>query len=234
VSEPFRETIRSGRGEGTAAGLGEGILEEGREGTSADEGVSGTAAENGTEGTAAELPPGEREPSPFESWDRPRTAWLLPGRCRTPTQRTLMLEMTTRALFPTILVFSVYLLLVGHYGPGGGFAAGLVAGLAFVLRYTAGGATDPGGLVRIRPTVLMGLGLTVTVLTALAPLLVGAPVLSSAKLTVPVPPLGELSVVTSLFLDVGVYLLIVGVVLDLLRSLGSAIERDLRAAGEGA
>jgi multicomponent Na+:H+ antiporter subunit B len=59
-------------------------------------------------------------------------------------------------------------------------------------------------------------------------------VLSSAKLTVPVPPLGELSVVTSLFLDVGVYLLIVGVVLDLLRSLGSAIERDLRAAGEGA
>jgi multisubunit Na+/H+ antiporter MnhB subunit len=80
----------------------------------------------------------------------------------------------------------------------------------------------------------MGLGLTVTVLTALAPLLVGAPVLSSAKLTVLVPPLGELSVVTSLFLDVGVYLLIVGVVLDLLRSLGSGIERDLRAAGEGA
>ena len=216
MSESSGETIRSGRGEGTAAGLGEGVAEESRE------------------GTVAELPPGEREQSPFESWDRPRTAWLLPGRCRTPRQRTLMLEMTTRALFPTILVFSIYLLLVGHYGPGGGFAAGLVAGLAFVLRYTAGGATDPGALVRIRPTVLMGLGLTVTVLTAFAPLLAGAPVLSSAKLKVPVPPLGELSVVTSLFLDVGVYLLIVGVVLDLLRSLGSAIERDLRTAGEGA
>jgi len=79
----------------------------------------------------------------------------------------------------------------------------------------------------------MGLGLTIAVTTALAPLLFGRPVLASAKLTVPLPPLGELEIVTSLFLDVGVYLLIVGVVLDLLRSLGSGIERDIRAAREG-
>src|SRR3954469_17384231 len=99
--------------------------------------------------------------TPFESWDLPRTPWLLPGRCRHPRRRTLMLEATTRALFPTILVFSVYLLCVGHYGPGGGFSAGLVAGLAFVLRYTAGGSVDPGGLVPVRAATLMGIGLTV-------------------------------------------------------------------------
>jgi multicomponent Na+:H+ antiporter subunit B len=190
----------------------------------------GAAAEN-REGSGAGVPPGE--PTPFESWDRPRTEWLLPGRCRNPAQRTLLLETTTRALFPTILVFSLYLLCVGHYGPGGGFSAGLVAGLAFVLRYVAGGATDPGTVVRVGPPVLMGLGLTIAVVTALAPLLFGAPVLSSAKLTVPVPLLGKLDVATSLVLDVGVYVLIVGVVLDLLRALGSGIERDLRAAGEG-
>ena len=178
--------------------------------------------------------PGLRRPTsaPFESWDRPRTAWLLPGRCRNPRQRTLMLEMASRALFPTVLVFSVYLLCVGHYGPGGGFSAGLVAGLAFVLRYLAGGSTDPGALVPVRPPVLMGLGLMVAVLTALAPLLFGAPVLATAKLAVPIPLLGGVEVVTSLFLDVGVYLLIIGVVLDLLRALGSGIERDMRSAGE--
>ena len=170
--------------------------------------------------------------APFESWDRPRTAWLLPGRCRNPRRRTLMLEMTSRALFPTILVFSVYLLCVGHYGPGGGFSAGLVASLAFVLRYLAGGSTDPGALVPVRPPVLMGLGLTVAVLSAFAPVLFGAPVLKSAKVVLTIPLLGEVEVVTSLFLDVGVYLLIVGVVLDLLRALGSGIERDMRAAGE--
>ncbi len=38
---------------------------------------------------------------------------------------------------------------------------------------------------------------------------------------------------TSLFLEIGVYLLIVGVVLDLLRSLGAGVERDMADADEG-
>jgi multicomponent Na+:H+ antiporter subunit B len=171
----------------------------------------------------------EQEPVPFEEWDRPRQAWMLSGDCRGFRQRTLLLEMTTRALFPTVLVFSVYLLLVGHYGPGGGFAAGLVAGLAFVLRYIAGGSDTA---VRIRPPVLIGLGLTVALLAALAPTVVGAPVLATTKLALDVPLIGQVETQTSVFLDVGVYLLIIGVVLDLLRSLGTGIERDMREAGE--
>jgi multicomponent Na+:H+ antiporter subunit B len=218
----------------TEGGMTEGTAARPPEGTTAgpSEGTTAGPSEGRTAGPSEGRTRG-RGHAPFESWDRPRSGWLLPGRCRNPRRRTLLLEMTTRALFPTILVFSVYLLCAGHYGPGGGFSAGLVAGLAFVLRYTAGGSTDPGALLKIRPSALMGLGLTVAVLTALAPLLVGASVLSSAKLTIPVPLLGELDVVTSLFLDVGVYLLIIGVVLDLLRTLGSGIERDLRATTEG-
>lgn len=131
-----------------------------------------------------------------------------------------------------MLVFSLYLLLVGHYGPGGGFSGGLVAGLAFVLRYIAGGRADIGFAVRLLPPVLIGLGLTVAVLTALAPVLAGQPVLSSTKWSLHLPMLGELDVVTSLLLDVGVYLLLAGVVLDLLRSLGAGVERDARDAGE--
>ena len=175
------------------------------------------------------MSPDDDDYKPFEEWDRPRQAWMLSGDCRGHRQRTLLLEMTTRALFPTVLVFSVYLLLVGHYGPGGGFAAGLVAGLAFVLRYIAGGSD---AAVRVRPPVLIGLGLTVALLAALAPTVVGAPVLTTTKLALDVPLLGHVETQTSVFLDVGVYLLIVGVVLDLLRSLGAGIERDMRDAGE--
>ncbi|MQA14502.1 MAG: cation transporter [Pseudonocardiaceae bacterium] len=169
---------------------------------------------------------------PWERWDEPHEPWLLPGRCPDRSERTLLLEMTTRVVFPTILVFSLYLLLVGHYSPGGGFSGGLVAGLAFVLRYIAGGRQDIGGAVRIRPPVVIGLGLTIAVLTALAPALAGNAVLSSAMWEVELPLLGTLEVVSSLLLDVGVYLLIVGVALDLLRSLGAGIEQDARAAGE--
>jgi multicomponent Na+:H+ antiporter subunit B len=57
-------------------------------------------------------------------------------------------------------------------------------------------------------------------------------VLASAKLSVSLPVLGPIAVQTSLFLDIGVYVLIVGVVIDLLRSLGAGIERDMRDAGE--
>ncbi|NMH91756.1 cation transporter [Pseudonocardia bannensis] len=161
---------------------------------------------------------------------------MLPGEHPPTAERTLLLEVVVRILFPTVLVFSLYLLIVGHYGPGGGFSGGLVAGLAFVLRYIAGGGTDLGARVgsriRLRPPMLVGVGLSIAVLTALAPTAFGAPVLASAKLSVAVPVVGDVDLVTSLFLDVGVYLLIIGVVLDLLRSLGSGIERDAQGAGE--
>ncbi|MGD9990167.1 MnhB domain-containing protein [Pseudonocardia sp.] len=174
---------------------------------------------------------------PWDRWDAPAEEWMLSGECPVTSGRTLLLELATRVLFPTILVFSLYLLLVGHYGPGGGFAGGLVAGLAFVLRHIAGGRSDGpeiGARVKVRPPVLVGIGLGVAVVTALVPAAFGEPVLSSAKASFDVPLLGHLEVVSSLALDIGVYLLIVGVVLDLLRSLGSGIERDADEADEAA
>lgn len=170
----------------------------------------------------------------WAGWDRPSGRWMLPGACPDARERTLVLESAARLLFPTVLVFSVYLLLQGHYGPGGGFSGGLVAGLAFVLRHIAGGGDNPGTGFRIRPPVVVGSGLTIAVLTALAPLAFGRPVLSSAKVTLSFGPFGYVDVVSSLVLDVGVYLLIVGVVLDLLRSLGSGIARDAREADRAA
>lgn len=172
---------------------------------------------------------------PFADWDSPAEEWTLPGECVEPTHRTLLLETAARVLFPVVLVFSAYLLIVGHYGPGGGFAGGLTAGLAFVLRYIAGGGIEGaqiGSRIRIRPPVLIGLGLVLAVVAALLPVAFGYPVLASAKATFVVPVLGEVDLVTSLALDVGVYLLIIGVVLDLLRSLGSGIERDAVDAGD--
>ncbi|MFP5022892.1 MnhB domain-containing protein [Pseudonocardia phyllosphaerae] len=168
----------------------------------------------------------------FSGWDRPSGRWMLPGGCPDVRERTLVLEAAARLLFPVVLVFSVYLLLEGHYGPGGGFSGGLVAGLAFVLRHIAGGDDQPGSSFRVRPPVVVGAGLTLAVLTGLAPLAFGEPVLSGTKLTLPLGPLGGLDIATSMLLEIGVYLLIIGVVLDLLRSLGSGIARDAREAGE--
>jgi multicomponent Na+:H+ antiporter subunit A len=53
-------------------------------------------------------------------------------------------------------VFSLYLLFAGHNQPGGGFVGGLVGGLAFVLRYLAGGARALDEAVPLDPSVPLG------------------------------------------------------------------------------
>ena len=57
-----------------------------------------------------------------------------------------------------------------------------------------------------------------------------APVLSSAVLEFDVPVLGHIKLVTALFFDLGVYLIVVGLVLDVLRSLGARIDEEIVAA----
>ncbi|CAM2940619.1 MnhB domain-containing protein [Saccharomonospora xinjiangensis] len=159
----------------------------------------------------------------WDTCDRPREHWLMRESEQTRWPRSLLLEVSLRIVFPTVLLVAIYLLFAGHTRAGGGFSGGLVAGLAFVLRYVAGGSVT--GLRRswVQPPVVIGLGLIVAVLSAIVPVFFGLPVLATAVWTVDVPLLGSLKIASSLAFDAGVFLLIVGVVLNLLRTLGEGI-----------
>jgi multicomponent Na+:H+ antiporter subunit A len=159
-----------------------------------------------------------------ETGRRPR--WLAAGATLDPARRSVVLEVITRILFHTILVFSVYLLFSGHNEPGGGFAGGLVAGLALVLRYLAGGRYELGEAAPVAPGVLLGTGLLFAGGTGVGGLLLGGEVLQTAILETTLPVLGDVKLVTSLFFDMGVYLIVVGLVLDVLRSLGAELDRQ--------
>lgn len=159
------------------------------------------------------------------------TTWLLGGNLVAPQHRSLVLEVSARLVFPTIMVLSVYFLFSGHNAPGGGFAGGLVAGLALVVRYLAGGRYELGETVPVDAGLILGVGLLFAGGTTVTSLAVGAPVLSSAVFEVTLPLLGELKLVTALFFDIGVYLVVVGLVLDILRSLGAGL--DSVAENEG-
>jgi multicomponent Na+:H+ antiporter subunit A len=141
-------------------------------------------------------------------------------------QRSLLLEIGVRMIFHTVLVLSVYLLFAGHNQPGGGFVAGLVAGLALVLRYLAGGRHELRLAAPIDAGPLIGTGLLAAAGTGAAALLLGGDVLQSAILDLHVWPLGQVKLVTSLFFDIGVYLVVLGLVLDILRSLGAGVDRQ--------
>ncbi|MGY1725060.1 Na+/H+ antiporter subunit A [Blastococcus sp. SYSU DS0533] len=156
----------------------------------------------------------------------PRAQWLAATSTLSPRRRSLIFEVVTRLLFHAVLVLSVFLLFAGHNAPGGGFAGGLVAGLALVLRYLAGGRYELGEAAPVDPGVLLGLGLLISGGTGVVGLALGAQVLETAFFEATLPVFGEVALVTALFFDIGVYLVVVGLVLDVLRSLGAELDRQ--------
>jgi multisubunit Na+/H+ antiporter MnhB subunit len=136
-------------------------------------------------------------------------------------RRSMILDEADRWLFPVVIVVSVYITFSGHNAPGGGFAGGLIAGAAFVLRFLAGDAPRVRNTVIGEPTTFIGVGLAIALLTGIAPLLVGGAMLESHIWKLDVPLVGEVKVVSSTAFDIGVYLLVVGVVLAVLVSLGA-------------
>lgn len=155
--------------------------------------------------------------------------WLMAGHTLDAGLRSPILEVVTRLVFHTIVLFSIYLLFAGHNAPGGGFAGGLVVGLALVLRYLAGGRHELNVAAPVDAGVVMGAGLFVALSTGLAAMVAGGAVLQSTLLDWHLPVLGHVHFVTSMVFDVGVYLVVIGVVLNILRTLGAQVDRQAEA-----
>lgn len=153
-----------------------------------------------------------------------RRSWLLAGRTLSAANRSILLEVLVRLLFHPAMVVSVYLLFVGHNAPGGGFAGGLLAGLALVARYLAGGRYELGEAAPIDAGWLLGGGILMAAGTAASSLLFGMQVLESTWFEAHWG-IFAISVGTSTLFDIGVYLVVLGVVLDILRSLGAQVDR---------
>ncbi|WP_159500422.1 Na+/H+ antiporter subunit A [Microbacterium sp. 18062] len=155
-----------------------------------------------------------------------RRAWLVGGQRVRPENRSILLEIIVRILFHTIILVSLYLLFAGHNLPGGGFAGGLVAGMALVMRYVAGGRYELGAAAPADAGRMLGVGMMLAAGAAVVPLLFGAAPLTSTWLDIEIPVLGHIEFVTSTIFDIGVYLVVVGLVLDVLRSLGAEVDRQ--------
>ncbi|WP_260954636.1 monovalent cation/H+ antiporter subunit A [Pseudomonas citri] len=124
-----------------------------------------------------------------------------------------------RLLLPIALVVSFYLFMRGHNQPGGGFVAGLVMSVAFILQYMVAGTQWVEAQMRLRPLRWMGTGLFFATATGLGAMAVGYPFLTTHTWHVEVPLLGDLHVASALFFDIGVYAVVVGSTLLILTAL---------------
>lgn len=129
---------------------------------------------------------------------------------------SVIVRSTTRVLIALLMLLSVFLLLRGHNVPGGGFIGGLVGAAAFALYAMSYGASAARYVLRVDPWLVIGVGLAVAVLSGFVAAFVGQAFLAGQWLELPV---GGLKIGTPLLFDIGVYLVVIGVVLKMIFAL---------------
>jgi multicomponent Na+:H+ antiporter subunit A len=113
----------------------------------------------------------------------------------------------SRIVTPVVMALTAYLLFRGHYQPGGGFIAALVAGAGVAVAQLPRTTATP---LRLQAGAIIGAGMSTAVAAGLIGLL-GGSFLQPLRTQVGV---GELttSLSTSLIFDVGVFLTVLGLV----------------------
>ncbi|WP_332726590.1 monovalent cation/H+ antiporter subunit A [Pseudomonas sp. ESBL9] len=124
-----------------------------------------------------------------------------------------------RLLLPIAFVVSMYLFMRGHNQPGGGFVAGLVMSVAFILQYMVAGTQWVEAQMSLRPLRWMGTGLLFATITGLGAIGFGYPFLTTHTAHFNLPLLGDIHVASALFFDIGVFAVVVGATLLILTAL---------------
>jgi multicomponent K+:H+ antiporter subunit A len=135
-----------------------------------------------------------------------------------------------RLLLPIAFVVSVYLFMRGHNQPGGGFVAGLVMSVAFILQYMVAGTQWVEAQMSLRPLRWMGTGLLFATVTGLGAMAVGYPFLTTHTWHFGLPVFGDIHIASALFFDIGVYAVVVGSTLLILTALAHQSVRGHKTA----
>jgi len=139
---------------------------------------------------------------------------------------SIILATTTRFLISVLLMFSFYLLLRGHNLPGGGFVGGLVGGASFALYGIAFGVATAQKALIMQPRLLIGWGLVAAILSGLPGLFFGEAFLFGFWDDTPIPLIGKFG--TPLLFDVGVYMVVAGIILHIIFTLTNEEIEDPR------
>ncbi len=129
--------------------------------------------------------------------------------------RSPIVRLGIRAATPLALITAAFLFFAGHNRPGGGFAAGLLLGAVVSLR-TVAGLQRPASAGR-----LLAAGILIAGVVSVAPILFGNVLLDQVVVKTDVPVLGTIKSGSAAVFDLGVTLIVVGLVIAVLEGLGA-------------
>ncbi|MBU9673976.1 Na(+)/H(+) antiporter subunit B [Planococcus sp. CP5-4] len=132
----------------------------------------------------------------------------------------VMLQTATKVVTFIILMFAVHIFFAGHYTPGGGFVGGLLTASAIVLLMLAFDIPTVKKIIPINYVVLSAVGLLIAIATASASIVFDVPFFTHAYDYFDLPLFGETSLHSALLFDIGVYLVVVGVTMTIIQTIG--------------
>ncbi len=127
--------------------------------------------------------------------------------------KTVILSKAVTLLLPVFVLFSVYVFFRGHALPGGGFIAALIASIGFILHMMSYGVDKTEKKYNINAFALIGSGLLCSFSATILPLIAGHHFLEGLWLPFKIPFIGKIG--TPTLFDLGVYLLVIGIVLKI-------------------
>ncbi|WP_462174395.1 monovalent cation/H+ antiporter subunit A [Pseudoalteromonas xiamenensis] len=145
----------------------------------------------------------------------------------------ILLASISQALLPLALLVSVYIFLRGHNLPGGGFIAGLVTAIAFILQYIAHGSEWIAERFTMNYRKIIASGIAIAMATGVGSWFFDRPFLTSWFEYFDLPGVGKIELASAMAFDLGVYITVVGATMMILASLGKlttqAVEKDKEA-----
>ena len=134
----------------------------------------------------------------------------------------VILQTATKVAALVIVLFSIRLFFSGHYYAGGGFVGGLMTSAAIVLIMIAYDLKTVKKIIPINYRMLIAVGLLTSISTGLLAVFNGEPFLTHYVGYFDRPILGKTSLHTASLFDLGVYLVVVGVTMTIIQSIGES------------
>ncbi|PQD95163.1 Na(+)/H(+) antiporter subunit B [Pradoshia eiseniae] len=134
----------------------------------------------------------------------------------------LILQTVTKVATFVIVLFSIHIFFAGHYTPGGGFIGGLMTSSAIILLLLAFDLKTVKAILPINYLLLVAVGLVFSVGTGVGALFFDAPFLTHAFQYFDLPLFGHTSLHTAVLFDTGVYLVVIGVTMTIIQTIGES------------
>lgn len=137
-----------------------------------------------------------------------------------PKSNDVILKTITKIAAAIITLFAFHLFLAGHNSPGGGFVGALMASAALILLAVSFGTGLLTKVLAVNFRLVTATGLLIAIATAAGSFAFGAPFLSHAFGHFHLPILGDTELATAVLFDLGVFLAVTGVTMNMILTIG--------------